>query len=266
MQIDAIVTDLDDTLLSPETTITPYTLEVFQKAMARGIRVIPASGRTPPSMRPFVTKLNTGLPYIASNGAELVDAEHNVITAVEFSPQQAQEIVRYLKKEGFYVQCYYGESFYYDKECGSSASYKRSSGMRGQAVGDLASFIDFPTPKVLSVSTPQEVARLYPIIQRDFPQASFTVSKPYFLEAEPLGVSKGAALIKLAEKLKLSPEHTLVFGDSLNDLTMLQYAKHSVAMGNAREEIKQAARYVCGTNAQDGPARFIDEHVLSNQA
>jgi hydroxymethylpyrimidine pyrophosphatase-like HAD family hydrolase len=101
-----------------------------------------------------------------------------------------------------------------------------------------------------------------PLAQTAFPDASFSVSKPYFLEAEPPEVSKGAALRRLAKVLSLSPERTLVFGDSLNDITMLGYATHSVAMGNARDEVKRAARHVCGTNAEDGVARFVAAQVL----
>lgn len=264
MLIDAIVTDLDDTLLNAQSVLSPYTLEVLGRAKAQGVRVIPASGRAAYSMRPFVEELNTGLPYIACNGAELVNADHTVMETIAFAPDQAREITRYLHAQGFYVQCYRGDTFYYDSECQASVNYKRSSGMHGQAVGDLAEFITFPTPKLLSVQTPDEVARLYPLIQEAFPNASFTVSKPYFLEAEPPSVNKGAALRRLAEKLRLSPEHTLVFGDSLNDLTMLGYAVHSVAMGNARDEVKRAARHVCGTNAEDGVARFIARNVLKS--
>jgi hydroxymethylpyrimidine pyrophosphatase-like HAD family hydrolase len=43
---------------------------------------------------------------------------------------------------------------------------------------------------------------------------------------------------------------------------MLAYAAHSVAMGNARPEVRQAARYVCEPNAVDGVARFVEAHVL----
>ena len=264
MQIDAIVTDLDDTLLNAQSALSPYTLSVFRRAREKGVRIVPASGRAAYSMEPYVRALETGLPYIACNGAQLVNADHTVMETVAFTPQQARAIIRYFHANGFYTQCYRDDSFYYEKECSASAEYRRSSGMHGHAVGDLEAFVTFPTPKVLSVQSPEEVARLLPLIRKVFPEASFTVSKPYFLEAEPPNVSKGVALRRLAGKLNLSPERTLVFGDSLNDLTMLGYAVHSVAVGNARDEVKRAARHVCGTNAEDGVARFVDEHVLTS--
>jgi len=264
LQIDAIVTDLDDTLLNAQSELSPYTLDVMRRAKARGIRLIPASGRTSFSMLRFLRQLDTGLPYIACNGGELVNADHTLMQAFEFSPEQARAIIRYLRARDFYVQCYRGENFYYDEECDASANYANSSHMHGHAVVNLEKFVDFDTPKVLGVQTPEEVARMYPVIQTVFPDVSFTISKPYFLEAQPFGISKGSALRRLADIMRLSPEHTLVFGDSLNDVSMLNYATHSVAMGNARDEVKRAARHVCATNAEDGVARFVDEFVLQD--
>jgi len=262
LQIDTIVTDLDDTLLNDDAELSPYTLDVMKRAQKKGVRLIPASGRTSASMLRFMLELNTGLPYIACNGGELVNPDHTVMQSFDFTPEKAREIVHYLREHHFYTQCYRGNHFYYDVECDASVSYKNSSHMNGHAVSDLEAFIDFPTPKILSVQTPEEVARMYLVIQTVFPDVGFTISKPYFLEAQPEGISKGSALHRLAGLLGLSPEHTLVFGDSLNDVTMLQYAVHSVAMGNARDDVKSEARYVCATNAEDGVARFIEQHVL----
>ena len=264
MQIDAIVTDLDDTLLTPEAKISPYTLDVFARARARGVRIIPASGRAAYSMQPFVQQMNTGSPYIASNGAQIMNADHTAMEVFTISPERARALVRYFRDNHFYVQCYHGNYFYFENDLEISASYSRSTGLHGYAVGDLEAFIDFETPKLLSVQHPDEVARLYPLIQKEFPDVTFTISKPHFLESEPAGVSKGSSLQRLASRIGLTPEHTMVFGDSLNDMTMLAFAHHSVAMGNAREEVKRAARHICLTNAEDGVARFVDQHVLQS--
>ncbi len=264
MRIDAIVSDLDDTLLSPEAALTPYTLSVLADARARGVRVIPASGRAVFSMRPFVEQLGPVTPYIACNGAVLARPDHTALETRAFPPDRARVLCRWLRERAGYVQVYHGETFLFSKDCEASRAYERSSGMRGVAVGDLEGSLTFDTPKILSVAEPEVVARLLIEAREAFPEAEFSVSKPYFLEAQPKGVTKGAALKRLAELCGLSPERTLVFGDSLNDLSMLAYAAHSVAVGNAREEVKRAARYVCLSNAEDGVARFVAEHVLND--
>ena len=92
--------------------------------------------------------------------------------------------------------------------------------------------------------------------------ATFTISKPEFLEAVPIGASKGEGLIRLAELIGINLDNTLCFGDSYNDISMLQAVTHSVAMGNACEDAKQIAKYICKPNTEDGLAQFVLEHVL----
>ncbi|MBE0600897.1 MAG: HAD family phosphatase [Firmicutes bacterium] len=264
MLIDTIVTDLDDTLLDANTSLSPYTLQVLSEAKRRGIRVIAASGRAAVSMRPFVDKLAADQPYIACNGAQLMNPDHTEIVSNLFAPAEARELLRYFARRNIYAQVYGGDYFYFAQPSERSKLYSRQTGMQGKAVGDLAAFLDFATPKVLSVDTPETVEALFPIIQKEFPDISFTISKPYFLEAQPKGVSKGSALALLSEKLGIAPDRTMVFGDSLNDLPMLAFTRNSVAMKNARPEVIRAARYVTErTNAQDGLAHFIEDHVLA---
>ncbi len=266
MLIDTIVSDMDDTLLNDECKLSPYTLDVLKRCTERGIRVIPASGRAMDSMLPYLKQLNTGCPAIGCNGAQLIGPDLNLMRSMEFDPDLARELCAFMEENGFYVQVYKDDYFYYATECEPSKQYKKSSGMKGKAVGDLQAFLTFPTPKVLGITHPEEVARVLPLAEKRFAgRAAFSVSKPYFLEAEPLEVSKGNALRELAKVIDLKPENTLVFGDSLNDLSMLAFTPNSVAMENGRPEVKAAARYICAPNHQDGVARFIEEHVLNTQ-
>ena len=263
MIIDTIVTDMDGTLLAPGGKLSEYTLEVMAECKRRGIRLIPASGRTHPSMRPYLDRLDTGMPYIGGNGSEIIGADHKLIEQLTIDVELACEITLFLQEEGFYVQVYGDDAFYYSTECEASNNYKKSSGMKGVAVGDLCAHM-FPTPKILSVNDPSEVQRLLPIAAERFAgRAGFTVSEPYFLEAQPLGATKGEALARLADmRGDIVPERTLAFGDSLNDMNLLAFTPHGVAMGNAREELKRHASYVCRSNAEDGLACFVAEHVL----
>ena len=54
----------------------------------------------------------------------------------------------------------------------------------------------------------------------------------------------------------------VAFGDSLNDVSMLEAAGTGIAMGNAREDVKAMGFPICGCNDEDGVARYIDEHIL----
>lgn len=71
------------------------------------------------------------------------------------------------------------------------------------------------------------------------------------------GVNKGQALKTLQESLEIRPEETMVFGDQLNDIEMLNQAYYSFAVGNARPEVKKAARFLADTNVNDGVLKIL---------
>ena len=52
-------------------------------------------------------------------------------------------------------------------------------------------------------------------------------------------------------------------GDAGNDLHMIEYAGMGIAMGNAFEEVKEAANYITDSNNEDGVATAIEKFVLS---
>lgn len=267
MLIDTIVSDMDDTLLNDDCQLSAYTVDVLRRCTERGIRVILASGRAMDSMLPHLKRLNTGCPAIGCNGAQLINTDLTLMKSLYFDAATARELCAFMEENGFYVQVYDNTYFYYATECEPSKQYKKSSGMEGKAVGDLQTFLTFPTPKVLGINHPEEVTKVLPLAEERFKgRAAFSVSKPYFLEAEPPEVSKGNALRELSKIIGIDPEKTLVFGDSMNDLSMLNFTPNSVAMENGREEVKAIARYICQPNHQDGVARFIEEHVLNASA
>ncbi|MBE5778250.1 MAG: HAD family phosphatase [Clostridiales bacterium] len=263
-KIRAVVSDMDDTLLNDEGKLTPYTIRVLKECIARGIHVIPASGRTQTSLAPYAEQIGVDCPYIACNGAQLISPDHQVLTEATMPPELAREICSWLTGQGIYVQVYRGAYFYYEKDCAPSAEYSHVSGMKGQAVGDLMAFIDYPVPKVLAITDPKVVQRVMPEIRKRYEgRAEFTMSKPFFIEAISCGVSKGNALRELARRMELTPENTLAFGDSLNDISMMQFSHNGVAVGNARSETKAAAKHICLSNNEDGVAHFLEENVLN---
>lgn len=85
------------------------------------------------------------------------------------------------------------------------------------------------------------------------------------LEITKSGVNKGKALTILCKKLGISLSETAAFGDSLNDLDIIRTAGIGIAMGNAMQEVKDAADYVTGTNDACGVAEFIGRLLKSSE-
>lgn len=72
------------------------------------------------------------------------------------------------------------------------------------------------------------------------------------VEILPKGYSKASGIKKMCEYLKIDGEDTYGFGDSANDVEMLRYVGHGIAMGNATEDAKEAANYVTTSLSEDG--------------
>lgn len=66
------------------------------------------------------------------------------------------------------------------------------------------------------------------------------------------GIHKATAIAKLLDHLGIEQEQTYAYGDGLNDLEMIAFVKCGIAMGNAKEALKQAADDVTDTHDNDG--------------
>lgn len=276
MPIRAIAFDLDDTLLRTDLTVSDYTVDVLHRAADRGILILPASGRTRDSMYPTVQRIGCASAFISCNGADVwglrpasaspapqTGADCPLLMQELLPVALAHEVALFAKKRGVYCQTYSPDRFFYSIENEYAVSYAKSSSLEGEYVGDLIAFIRKPVAKLLMMDTPERIARLYEEARSIFAgRASMTCSKPYFLECNPLKATKGNALRWCAEHFSFGMDELLTFGDSLNDVSMLEAAGAGIAMGNARQDVKDMGFPICLSNDEDGVARYIDEHIL----
>lgn len=84
------------------------------------------------------------------------------------------------------------------------------------------------------------------------PWYDFLVHGKKVVEGVPKGFSKATGIQVICEKLGIAHEDTYAFGDSVNDLDMLKYVAHGIAMGNGMPEAKEAADYVTDDLHADG--------------
>ena len=88
--------------------------------------------------------------------------------------------------------------------------------------------------------------------------AAVTIPGPWTVEISAAGVSKAAALAELCAELDIAAEEVVAFGDYPNDLPMLEWAGHAVAVANAHPDVLRAADEVTASNADDGVAVVLE--------
>lgn len=264
MPIRAIAFDLDDTLLRSDGSISAYTVDVLTRAHERGIRIIPASGRTYGSMMKAIPAILDIADCLCScNGSEVWSTDGHILMQELLPVELAHEVAAFAAERGVYCQTYSPDRFYYTMENDWATSYARLSSLQGEFVGDLTAFIRQPVTKLLMMDEPSRIMQLLKEAQALFAgRASLTCSKPYFLECNPLLATKANALKWCAAHFGFTMDELLCFGDSLNDVSMLEAAGTGVCVANAREDVRALGFPICGSNDSDGVSRYIEEHLL----
>lgn len=104
------------------------------------------------------------------------------------------------------------------------------------------------------------------VLENTFSDLSLIKINDIRLDILPEGVSKLNGLLKLCEHLGFARKEMVVIGDRIDDIPMIQAAGLGVAMGNASNEVKQAADWITRSNDQHGVAFMVKEHFRKQQA
>ena len=113
--------------------------------------------------------------------------------------------------------------------------------------------------KLLICDNPDIIKQNKSMVEQRFSQDySCVQGYPTMIEFAKKNVSKGNALAELANYYGISDNQVFVVGDNGNDLSMFERFSQSIAMGNATPELKQAAKWHCPTNDEDGVVKALE--------
>ncbi len=258
--IRLIAGDLDGTLLAPDGQLSPRTLAAIEAAASAGIRVIAATGRTFRSAEHRLRPAPQIQTMVCSNGALVYDLHENrVDRAWPISGDQLRETFRLLR--GRIPELTFGWE--------TSGGFGLEPGF-GTAPGDAAfddSLIGGPqhvdgieqAVKAFIAHPDVEQVALQRLVGPELPASlNGATSGARFIEVTAAGVDKGTTVAALATEWGLEPSEVLALGDQMNDEPLLRWAGASVAMGNARPEVKEIADTVTAPCAEDGAAQVIE--------
>ncbi|MEI3168293.1 MAG: Cof-type HAD-IIB family hydrolase [Lachnospiraceae bacterium] len=272
--IRLIALDLDGTLLDSQKRLSARNEKVLRECIARGIYVVPCTGRIWSGVPEFLRTL-PGIRYaITTNGAIVEDVEkHRILDERKLSCAQAIEILELAEKfhtmYDAYVDGYaYGERRFLEHmdEYAIPDTIQNMIHQTRREVPDVIEKVrdtGLPVEKInYFFGDQQERARARRELQ-ERGDVIVSSSLDNNLEINAQGATKGEAILRLAKHLGLSRKQTMGFGDGENDMTMIRMAGIGVAMGNAVEALKTEADYVTVTNDEDGVADAIEKLVLS---
>lgn len=263
MAYKLIAVDMDGTLLNDENEVTPAVREAIKKARNKGVYFTVSTGRPIEGIENYLDILDGDIPVISCNGAIIVTAQtRRLMQKSEISHSAALEILERGKKEGAVVAAWSGDKLYSSEPTSVySEFYKLLSNINTL---DISLLPDDEVTKLVWIIPPERVMEL----QKSYVPPKGVQSKSsgeYFLEFFSSDIGKDKALGLLAERLGIDVSETIAVGDNYNDLEMLRFAGLGVAMGNAPDEVKEAADFVTVSNNEDGVARVIEQFVLADK-
>ncbi len=271
--IRMIAFDLDGTMLDDNKNLPEENRQALLEAVARGILIVPATGRLPMALPDCIQALP--IRYgIFINGAEVTNLQTGESISQTLIPyEQAVAVYRESEQWDIIYDCYQENKAYMGvahkrriPEFALNAHYFKMMTELRVPVPELKAYL---ADKAQGVQKLQFYFRKdqYPLRETllhswKIPGIEVSSSVPNNLELNHAEGTKGYALEHLARHLGIDMAQVMVFGDGDNDRTMLQKAGVAVAMKNAEPVLKELADYITGSNNDAGVAQAIREICL----
>ncbi|MET0757947.1 MAG: HAD family hydrolase [Mycobacterium sp.] len=261
-----IASDVDGTLLDDDETITARTRAAVHAAVADGAQFVLATGRPPRWVRPVVDALGFAPMAVCANGAVIYDpSTDRILSARTLSADALGELAeiasRVIPGSGLAVERV-GRSAHdaATPQFVSSPGYEHAWLNPDNTEVSIEDLLSAPAIKLLirkagaaSSDMAAELAK-YVGVKGDITYST----NNGLVEVMPLGISKATGVEAVARPLGITAEDVVAFGDMPNDVPMLLWAGHGVAMGNAHPEAVAAANEVTAPNHDDGLARVLE--------
>lgn len=255
-----IALDLDGTLLTHDKLISPGNRYAVRQAIDAGVHVVLASGRMHEATCRYAHMLDMDddTPVISYNGALVRTVGGETLLDKPVQAEYADYIIEYTSLHGLHLNYYLDDTLYVAEMDRWSRLYNERTGSVPNPVGDLSRFKGESPTKLIIVDSLDVTNGLLGPMRGHFGDTLYiTKTDDEYLEFMNRDAGKGSALEVVARRLGVARENVVAFGDNLNDIPMLEWAGWSVAMENAKPEVKQVARQVGLSADQDGVSHGI---------
>lgn len=250
--------DLDDTLLRPDGTVSPRTEAAVTAWLESGRHFVIATGRPPRSVGERLPDILRRVPWICYNGAEV--RHEGAVLYQEFIPENTLPplIERILVEHpdaivGMEVD---------DVLWLNRPRQSRTEPHVRQNIADLRSLAHLPAAKVLVFA--DDLDHLQPVFETLPRSVRLMPSGRYpFLQLMAQRADKVHALSRLIEPWGSSLETVVAFGDDINDVDLLRGARLGVAVANAFAPALAVADFIAPSNEEDGVAQVLETLLAS---
>jgi Cof subfamily protein (haloacid dehalogenase superfamily) len=260
------VFDLDGTVLRRDLKITPRTRAALGALRERGMRLVVATGRRFEGAREHAGRLGFSDedPLICYGGSMVRTMSGSETLLHHTLPRTlGVEVLEWAAERGLHARIFVDGRIITSADTTASLGHLRRSEEPGVSVVDspadwLRDGGEEPT-KLVIVDRPDSVEGWLEEAQADFAGRLFvTRSLPHYVEIGGLEGTKSKALRFLLDHWGVDPARTIAFGDADNDIDMLRFVGHGVAVGGMTDEVREAADAVAPPVHEDGVALYLE--------
>jgi hypothetical protein len=265
--------DLDGTLFNPRQEITPANKQALLKAQQSGIKIVIVTGRGQHGAERALAMLGMELPYVSSAGSlARENRDGPALYAHTFHRLvEIKHVIEFARRAnvGLIADTPEGTALWFGPDALEEFMDPMTPDDARKSVRSLdpEKDLDRPLLKLTIAADMELLLQAEALVRQKCPSLHQVYSGIKYIDLTARGVNKGAALKALAEHWKIRPREIAAIGDQAIDLKMLQYAGLPVAMANAVDALKQAAKWIAPSNDEDGVAwaleRMIQENILS---
>lgn len=263
-KIKLVCSDVDGTLVEEgKGGLNPKYYDEIRRLKEKGIKFAVVSGRSYAASAPMFTPVLDDVIFINDNGAALT-YQGKVIKAHTIPVEVVKEMIRDLKdeiKEVTYLSALTG-SYAWKKDPEFCRILREDFHLKLTELEEMPDSLP-EDAGIMSLGmydpVDAEVAVGQEFIDKwnQHPLIKAVPGGQYWFNVMQKNIDKGVALQELMEMYDIKPEEVIAIGDNMNDMGMLTCIPNSVAIGNAREEVKAVCKYIADTNADDGVLQIL---------
>lgn len=269
--IQIIFTDLDGTLLNSERKISHTNLQCLDKLQGSGITRVITTGRSLYSVGRVFPKDIPADFLVFSTGSGILDIKNRqLIYSSALQDDEVQKISRYLHrlKIDFMVHHAVPENHYftYSGSPENNSDFTRRIKLYQDFAEKFSSFEDLPEHAAQIIAIFPGDLQLFNRIKLGLADMHITRTtspldgKSIWMEILPQDTSKGTSAAWLCDHLSIDPELTMGIGNDYNDVSLLQFTKHSYLVANAPEDMRDSY-LLTRSNNNDGFYHAVREII-----
>lgn len=266
-RIALVVSDVDGTLVTSDKRLTEATLDAVARLHAAGIGFTITSSRPPFGMTMLLQPLAITLPFGPFNGSSIIDPHMQILSQTTIPLEASRIALKILSDFGIDIWMFTNNHWLIARDDGTYVPHERNTiRFDPLVVRDFAPHLANACKIVGASGDAERLKECESVMQRQLgPLATATRSQSYYLDITPPDQNKGVFVSAMTRRLGLTQDRVAAIGDMINDISMFSVSGLSVAMGNAADDVKAAAKHVTASNYDEGFAAAIAFILANNE-